>query len=140
MQKAMSKDTSRLSKEPLKISNLISKVGTFRGKKHNQRPSASDLGRFESINDESIMTQNSDHQNSGSYESTDLDTTKTFNFANQSNYTHRSSVQTLIPIVNIYGQMTDEQINEEFEKSLLVNIIIIYLLHKCYNHHVNTYK
>ena len=36
----------------------------------------------------------------------------------------RSSVQTFAgfhaPILNIYDQMTDEQINEEFEKSLLV--------------------
>ncbi len=123
----MSKDTSRLSKEPLKISNLISKVGTFRGKKHNQRPSATDLGKFESINDESMMTLNSEHQNSGPYEHTDLDTTKSYNYANQSNYSHRSSVQALHPIVNIYDQMTDEQINEEFEKSLLVNSIFVYL-------------
>ena len=39
-------------------------------------------------------------------------------------YNFRSSVQTLAgfhaPLVNIYDQMTDEQINEEFEKSLLV--------------------
>lgn len=114
----MSKDTNR--KEPLK--SLISKVGTFRGKKYNQRPSASDLGKFDSINDESIMTVNSDHQ-LGSYESSDLDTTKSF-YPNSSNYIHRSSVQVQQgnPFVNIVDQMTDVQINEEFEKSLLVKI------------------
>ena len=66
-----------MSKEPLK--SFISKVGTFRGKKSSNRPSASDI-RFE--NDESIFKHPShidDHTNSINNETvSELDTTKSF--------------------------------------------------------------
>lgn len=61
----MSKETNR-SKEPLK--SFISKVGTFRGKKHGQnssRPSSSDLKFGDSMmGDESMFRVNS-HDETG---------------------------------------------------------------------------
>ena len=76
--------STTMSKEN-KISSLISKVGTFRGKKSHQnnhqqsffhRPSASDLKSTESNSDESMFKSNSD-DNTGSLfsESSELDTT-----------------------------------------------------------------
>ena len=69
----MNKDANR--KEPLK--SLISKVGTFRGKKNGQqtqRSSASDLKYPDSSHDESIMKSHSEEP-LGPFESSDLDTT-----------------------------------------------------------------
>lgn len=76
----MSKENK--SKEPLK--SLISKVGTFRGKK-SQRASTTDLKYLDSIQDESYMNGiGEDTTTSG-----DLDTTTKSYCANNSNYVHR---------------------------------------------------
>lgn len=108
-----------MSKEPFK--SFINKVGTFRSKKNsqNQRPSVTDL-KFADTNDENVYRSD---ENSGSLHDSDLDTTsKSFSSANNNSF--RSSVQTLVanhaPMLNIYDHMTNDQINEEFEKSLLV--------------------
>lgn len=116
----MSKDSGRIRGEPLK--SFISKVGTFRGKKHGQsRPSSSDLKFTDSmIGDESMFRLNSEDSTfptfggGASETSTDLDSTKWS--GGSSNNSYRASVQ---PISNIYDKMTNEQINEEFERSLL---------------------
>lgn len=125
----MSKDSNRISKEPLR--SFISKVGTFRGKKYGQsRPSSSDLKYTDSIICDETILRNSDdssypnYNGNGSESSTDLDSTK----LSGGNNSYRTSMQATIAsthISNIYDRMTNDQINEEFEKSLLVIIIII---------------
>lgn len=78
-----------MSKEPLK--SLISKVGTFRGKKshHNQRPSMTDLkygGSGADANDDTIMFRNmTNDENMSTIHDCDLDTTvKSFTGSNNS--------------------------------------------------------
>jgi hypothetical protein len=119
----MSKEsTIKIKGEPLK--SFINKVGTFRGKKHSQsRQSASDIKYLD--NDESVFRLNSEDGQfptfggGASETSTDLDSTKLSGGSN----TYRSSTIQQPSITNIYDRMTPEQINEEFERSLLVNIM-----------------
>jgi hypothetical protein len=118
-----------MSREPLK--SFISKVGTFRGKvtlkgqgSGSQHPSLSNLRSNEA--DESVLRthdENIMHTSSGSGGAAgdcDLDTTaKSFG----SSTLHRASQAPSIS-TDIYDQMTDELINEEFERSLSVSIRI----------------
>jgi len=128
----MSKEsTIKIKGEPLK--SFINKVGTFRGKKHSSqsRQSSSDLKY--SDNDESIFRVNSEDGQfttfvvgGASETSTDLDSTKLSGGSNSGSNSYRSSTMQQPSITNIYDRMTPEQINEEFERSLLVNITKIY--------------
>jgi hypothetical protein len=130
----MSKEsTIKIKGEPLK--SFINKVGTFRGKKHSSqsRQSSSDLKY--SDNDESIFRVNSEDGQfttfvggggGASETSTDLDSTKLSGGSNSGSNSYRSSTMQQPSITNIYDRMTPEQINEEFERSLLVNITQIY--------------
>jgi hypothetical protein len=128
----MSKEsTIKIKGEPLK--SFINKVGTFRGKKHSSqsRQSSSDLKY--SDNDESIFRLNSEDGQFTTFSSggggvgetsTDLDSTKLSGGSNSGNNSYRSSTMQQPSITNIYDRMTPEQINEEFERSLLVNMLL----------------
>ena len=129
----MSKEsTIKIKGEPLK--SFINKVGTFRGKKHSSqsRQSSSDLKY--SDNDESIFRLNSEDGQFTTFSgggggvasetSTDLDSTKLSGGSNSGNNSYRSSTIQQPSITNIYDRMTPEQINEEFERSLLVNMLL----------------
>jgi hypothetical protein len=115
--------------EPLK--SFISKVGTFRGKgthkdkSGQQHPSLSNL-RFgeadESVlraHDENIM--HTSNGSGGAGGDCDLDTTaKSFGSGTLTRSSHQQPQP--IAVTSMYDSMTPEQINEEFEKSLLVSI------------------
>lgn len=120
-----------MSKEPIK--SLINKVGTFRNRKHGekQRPSVSDLKFGEA--DESMMRQSNvtvDENFMGLADTSELDTTvKSFTSSNNSfragsshtlNTTASANTTAIQAITNGYDRMTPEQINEEFERSVLV--------------------
>jgi hypothetical protein len=112
-----------MSKE--QFNKIIGKMGTFRGKKtaHNQRPSTSDL-KYPDFGNESMfkMPASVDDYPSSYPNESELDTTcKSFNMTMNS---YRASNQTLTsnfptPTFSIYDTMSDEQINEEFERSVL---------------------
>jgi hypothetical protein len=110
-----------MSKEPLK--SFINKVGTFRGKKSSQRPSATDL-KYASENDENFFRSSAIDESHfhNDPNCSELDTTT--KSMNTTSHLFRSSVQMLseknLPVLSIYDTMTDEQISEEFDKSLLV--------------------
>lgn len=108
-----------MSKEPLK--SFINKVGTFRGKKSSsQRPSTTDL-KYPNENDENFFRSAIDESHFNNDSCSQLDTTA--KSISTTSHLFRSSVQTLteknLPTLSIYDTMSDEQINEEFEKSLL---------------------
>jgi len=113
-----------MSKE--QFNKIIGKMGTFRGKKqaHSQRPSTSDL-KYPDFGNESMfkMPASVDDYPSSYQNESELDTTcKSFNVTMNS---YRASNQTLTgnfhapPTMSIYDTMSDEQINEEFERSVL---------------------
>ena len=113
-----------MSKEPLK--SFINKVGTFRGKKSSQRPSATDL-KYANENDENFFRSSAIDESHHFHHNNDpncseLDTTT--KSMNTTSHLFRSSVQMLaeknLPVLSIYDTMTDEQISEEFDRSLLV--------------------
>lgn len=111
-----------MSKEPLK--SFINKVGTFRGKKSSQRPSATDL-KYVGENDENFFRSSAiDESHFNDHNCSELDTT-TKSMNTTSHLFSRSSIQMMSEknqqVLSIYDTMTDEQISEEFEKSLLVN-------------------
>ena len=111
-----------MSKEPLRT--FINKVGTFRGKKAaNQRPSTSDLKYAQQDGQDESMFKvpYGIDENAAPYahDSTchELDmTTKSMSGGTTS---FRSNTLSSLPFTNIYDRMTDEEINNEFEKSLL---------------------
>jgi hypothetical protein len=80
----MSKE-NKIGKEPLK--SLISKVGTFRGKK-NGRASTTDLKYLDSIPDDSIL-HGIGEGSPADTTTADLDTTTKSYCTNNSNYVHR---------------------------------------------------